>query len=223
MGILPQFLEKKDNSVILEIGAGHGGFAHALGNILRGKCTYIIIDLPEMLLFSGGFLTVNNPGKRIYIYERSTFSPEFLRNDIHDYDFVLVPNYVLPELYALGGIDLMLNLLSFPEMTRQQVDEYVRLGQSKISGYLYSDNMDRHPCNDKLAGDTITTILENRFRLFPPPQFFKAPAEGHNWITRPYVGISRSRETGLPEGGRMRYISDAERLVFFTDPQPAQI
>ena len=75
MGVL-SFLEQQERSLVLEIGGGYGGIAHALGNVLR-KSTYIIMDLPEMLLFSGGYLIVNNPASRIYIYKRHIHSTVF--------------------------------------------------------------------------------------------------------------------------------------------------
>jgi len=222
-GILPQFLEKEGNSIILEVGGGHGGLAHALGSILTGKSTYIIIDLPEMLLFSGGYLIVNNPQKNIYLYEKSTFTPEFLKEEIHDYDYVLIPNYVVKDLYALDEINLMANLLSFPEMTREQVDEYLQLGHSKLSGYLCSDNMDKHPYNNQLAGDTITTILESRFHLFPPPQLYEGQFEEHAWNTKFYFGISNDKEHRFPEGGRIKHMAGKDRFTFCYSDQAATV
>jgi len=223
MEILPQFLEKRDNSVILEIGAGHGGFAHALGNILEGKSTYVIIDLPEMLLFSGGFLTVNNPEKKIYVYDKSTFTPEFLDSGIHDYDYVLVPNYAVKDLYALPEINLMVNLLSFPEMTAEQLEEYLQLGQSRLSGYLCSDNMDKHPCSDQLGSETITSMLDRHFHLFPPPQLYAEPVSEHDWVSKFYFGISRNTEGHFPTEGKVKHIVGGERLMFCFGGQPAPV
>jgi hypothetical protein len=214
MGILQQLLNKAGNSIVLEIGAGHGGFAHSLGNILAGKSTYIIVDLPEMLLFSGGFLTVNNPEKNIYVYDKSTFTPEFLSSRVYEYDYVLAPNYALAGLCALPEIDLMVNLLSFPEMTRKQLDEYLQLGYSKVSGYLCSDNMDRHPFSDQLGTDTVTSMLYDRFHLFPPPRLYDEPVSNSYWQTRFYVGISRKKEGHFPDQGRIRHMIGKKKLEF---------
>jgi len=223
VGILPQFLEKRDNSTILEVGAGHGGLAHALGSILMHKSTYIIIDLPEMLLFSGGYLIVNNPKKNIYVYDKDTFTPEFLTERIHDYDYVLIPNYAVRDLYALDEINLMVNLLSFPEMTREQVDEYLQLGQSKLSGYLCSDNMDKHPYNNQLAPDTITTMLESRFHLLPSPQLYEGLFEELAWNTKLYFGISNDKENRFPEGGRIKHVAGRNKVTFCHSNQAAAV
>ncbi len=223
MGILPQFLEKKDDSTILEVGGGHGGLAHALGNILTGKSTYIIMDLPEMLLFSGGYLIVNNPQKNIYVYDKSTFTAEFLKEEIHEYDYVLIPNYAMTDLYALPEINLMVNLLSFPEMTREQVDAYLQLGQSKLSGYLCSDNMDRHPHNNQLAPNTITTMLESRFHLFPPPQLYEGQFDDPVWSTRFYFGINDDEEIHFPEGGRIKHFGGGSNFTFCYSDQAATV
>ena len=116
-----------------------------------------------------------------------------------------------------------MNLLSFPEMTRQQIDEYVQLGYSKLSGYLCSDNLDKHPCSDQLAPDTITTILSNRFELFPPPQLYEEPVKRHNWISKFYFGISKNKEGHFPEDGRIKYVAGREKIIFYSNAQPASL
>lgn len=192
MGVL-EFLQKR-GGLILEVGAGFGGLAHHLSRILP-NCTYVIVDLPEMLLFSGGFLIVNND-KNIYIYEKKTFTPEFLAHSIYNYDFVLLPNYVLKALYAVSEINLMINLQSFQEMTREQVYDYVEFGYSKLSGPIYSDNIDVHPCNHCLAPDTVEKILAKRFALLPPPEVYnKIPSSRDPWFYKQYFGGS---EGGVP-------------------------
>ncbi len=221
MGILPEFLEKNDNNIILEIGGGHGGVAHALGSILGGKSTYIILDLPETLLFSGGFLIANNPDKNIYIYEKSTFTPEFLSSGIGDYDYVLLPNYVLKELGALPEINLAINLWSFQEMTREQVTEYVDFAHSKLSGYIYSSNFDRHPYNDSLAPDTITSILNSRFELFPVPEFYEHQVKDYAYLSRFYFGVCKDKDIGFDEGASMRFpvVSEGKKVLVKCTPK----
>jgi len=223
MGILPDFLEQKDHSIVLEIGAGHGGFAHALGNILTGRSTHIIVDLPEVLLLSGGFLTVNNPGKNIYVYEKSTFTPEFVGRRIRNYDYVLVPNYAVQDLYALPEIDLMVDVLSFPEMTGRQVTEYLELGLAKLSGYLCSYNWDHHAFKDELAPDTLTTMLDRHFQLFPPPELYEQAAGENGRVTKLYFGIARNSERHFSAEGRVKHIVGGERFMFCFSRQPAPL
>ena len=59
--------EPQQRNSILEIGGGYGGIAHHLSNIL-GNVVYVIVDLPETLLFSAAYLSLHNPDKRVYVY-----------------------------------------------------------------------------------------------------------------------------------------------------------
>jgi hypothetical protein len=219
MGILELLSKGDKKNLILEIGAGYGGLAHQLGNILAQNCTCIILDLPEMLLFSGGYLIVNNPEKNIYIYEKSTFTTKFLTRELYKYDYVLLPNYVLKDLYALPEINLMINMQSFQEMTREQIDEYTEFGYTKLSGYLYSDNIDRHPFNNDLAPDTVTALLAKRFRLFPPPEFYRKII-GHSnpwlytWLYKCYVGIGKDKDLLIPQGATIKLMNKFVKYSF---------
>ena len=117
MGILQDIMESNDKKICLEIGGGYGGLSNCLGSILSKKATCIVIDIPEILMFSGSFLILNNPGKSIYIYNKETFTSDFLKKEIYKYDYVLLPNYILDELKNINKIDLVINLQSFQEMS----------------------------------------------------------------------------------------------------------
>lgn len=77
VGALQSLLASSKRQTIVEIGGGFGALAHSLGLILKGKATYILIDLPETLLFQGAYLALNNPDQSIYIYESDSFTTEF--------------------------------------------------------------------------------------------------------------------------------------------------
>jgi SAM-dependent methyltransferase len=103
--------------MVLEIGGGYGGLAYHLTNLI--DAVYIIVDLPETLLFSAAYLAMLQPNKKAYIYAPDTFAA-FLRQDIASYDFVFIPNYRVEEL-ATKLFDLVLNVASFQEMREDQV------------------------------------------------------------------------------------------------------
>jgi hypothetical protein len=166
---------KERSFTILEIGAGHGGLAYHVHSILKGlnrKTTYIIVDLPEVLLFSGAFLTVNSPDSRIYVYSKDTFTSKFIKNGIYKYDFVLIPDFALKRLEELSKIHLVINTQSFQEMTKEQVENYLLFCKDRLTGILYSDNIDRHPFNNDLEGSTVTSLLGKHFDLFPNSKFY---------------------------------------------------
>lgn len=171
MGVLSVLSESKNKICIVEIGGGYGGLIHHLSKIFDNKSTCVIIDFPEMFLFSGSYLIVNNPDKNIYVYNGETFNADFIKNRLFEFDYVLLPNYILPELYALPEISLMINLLSFLEMTERQITEYLHFAKSKLKGYLYSDNQDRHPYNAEEIN--VSKLLENFFWLFPSVKFYE--------------------------------------------------
>jgi hypothetical protein len=175
-------LDKLEGELVMEIGGGYGGLAHQIGGIT--KCTYIIMDLPEMLLFSGGFLIVNNPGKKIYVYDKEIFTAEFIATGIYEWDYVLLPNYILKELYALKKIGLLINMQSFQEMTGIQVNEYLKFAKLKLDGVLYSDNMDRHPFNKELI--SVTELLSEYFNLLPSPSFYDF-GKDDPWFYKIYI------------------------------------
>lgn len=160
--LLPRFWENRQQKhYILDIGAGYGALAHHLSNIC-GNCTYIIIDLPETLLFSGSYLSLLNPQKKIYFYCKNDFQ-EFIRSGtIGSYDFVLLPNYRLSSLVDLQ-FDLVISVASLQEMREDQVVMYLDFVQRTCKGVFYSSNRDRQPRNSELSN--LSVLLRQRFEL----------------------------------------------------------
>lgn len=202
MGVLDGLRSAGDRQLIMEIGAGYGGLAHGLMQVAPGH-TYVIVDLPETLFFSGVYLTINNPDKRIYVYEPETFTEDFLRRGIYEFDFVLLPHFVTEQLFALARIYLFINMMSFQEMQPAHIEGYLKLARSKTSGYFYSDNLDRHPFNTDLGERTVTSILEEYMELFPSPQFYQQKVSSSNapWFFKSYLGVPKGRELSFPKPG----------------------
>ncbi len=148
---------------LLEIGGGYGGMAHHLVETL-GNTTYVIVDLPETLVFSASYLALHNPGKKIYLYAKDTFADVIAGVD--SYDFILVPNYVLKQLSHLR-FDLAINIASLQEMRRAQAEEYLDFIKERVSVF-YSDNQDHQPANAELG--TLYDLLVPRFRLTEIPE-----------------------------------------------------
>jgi SAM-dependent methyltransferase len=160
-GILDALRTPARRSTILEIGGGYGGLAHHLSRIL-GNTTYIIVDLPEVLLFSASFLTMLNGTKKIYLYNQADFSSFIDSSDARSYDFIFIPNYCLEALRG-WNFDLVLNMHSFQEMSEDQVTAYLDFIRDTCTGVLYSLNKDRHNFNPELA--SLTALLRPRFAL----------------------------------------------------------
>ena len=205
MGVLAKLKEKKDKCSIIEIGGGYGGLAHHISQILNQKSTYIIVDIPIMLMFSGSYLMLNNPEKKVYIYNKETFTKKFIEKDIFNYDYVLLPPYSINILESLDDVDLMINMQSFQEMSSLQVEEYVKVGSKILSGYLYCNNIDRHPNNESKNLD-VTSIISKYFKLFPSPETYNKGLlnSTHPWFYKFYFGISKHKNKDFLKDSRLK-------------------
>ena len=152
----------QNRRIILEIGAGYGGLAYHLSRIV-GDTTYIIVDLPESLLFSSSYLSLHAPDKKLFLYDPDDQPNkplvELLRGD---YDFILLPNYRL-SLIADLHTDLVINIASMQEMRTDQVAAYLDFIQSTKPTAFYSRNKDRQPGNVELVN--LSDMIKARFNV----------------------------------------------------------
>jgi SAM-dependent methyltransferase len=147
---------------VLEIGGGYGALAHHLSSLARNT-TYVIIDLPETLLFSAAYVSLHNPGKNVYVYDPHD-SGDVLGSTrgLAAYDFAFIPNYKLDALRALE-FDIVINQNSMGEMTESQVQEYLDVIAETCTGEFYSNNLDRLWVNTELKN--LTDALARRFAM----------------------------------------------------------
>ena len=139
--------------VVLEIGAGWGGFAYQFKTLFP-NVTYVIVDLPLMLLFSGVYLKTLFPSASVYVYGDGPLLHH--ERKLEQYDFVFLPHYSIDDL-KLDRLDLTINMCSFMEMTSEQVDSYAGKTLELGCQTLYSMNRDRSRFNDQLTG--VSSIL----------------------------------------------------------------
>lgn len=155
-----QKLQKNGRSTILEIGAGYGAQIYFFDTFLK-NAQYLIVDLPETLLFSSVYLSLCLPKKAIYLYDRSTFASAAASN-FSGYEIVLLPNYILGHLRNMR-FDLVVNVQSFQEMRPKQLDAYIDFIAETLVGELYSWNNDANPHNKE--GVNVTAQLQKKFQL----------------------------------------------------------
>lgn len=125
------------------------------------ECTYVIIDLPQTLLFSGVYLKTLFPNSRVLMYggkEGRSFASE----DFKEFDFILLPHYFINK-QQFSAIDLAINMVSFQEMTSDQVLNYVRWLWTTGCRSVYSHNRSRSVHNNQLSD--VGSILERGFRM----------------------------------------------------------
>ena len=156
MGLLEPSTKRR---AVVEIGAGWGGFARAF-RCVAPDTTYVIVDLPQTLLFSGTYLQAAFPdAKCVFLGE---VPKQELVETWRNYDFVFIPHYAFNDL-DLSGLDLAVNMVSFQEMTSTHVADYGRRLAELGVCHLYSHNRDRSPHNSEL--DSVPARLRNHYDL----------------------------------------------------------
>lgn len=159
-GILAQFRGNAgERKVVVEIGAGRGGFAYQFKTLFPNTC-YIIVDLPQTLLFSAIYLKTAFPQASTLLYgDKPT---DELLDGYASCDFVLLPHF-LAEQMRLSKVDLAINMVSFQEMTSAQVGAYVRKLAELRCPALYSHNRDRSSHNTQLSA--VSSIIGQYYDL----------------------------------------------------------
>jgi glycosyltransferase involved in cell wall biosynthesis len=151
-----------DRPVVCEIGAGWGGFAYQF-KMLLPRTTYVIVDLPELFLFSATYLATLFPEARVLFAESHDAAAVAMWRDA---DFVFVPN-TLAHLVSLVPLDLTVNMVSFQEMTDAQVRGYVDMAVGANCPLLYSLNRERSMFNTELT--SVSEVLSQRYELTEVP------------------------------------------------------
>ncbi len=151
-GFLDAFRSDTDSrGIVAEIGPGWGGFPYQFKTLFPNT-TYVLIDLPLTLLLSITYLKTAFPGASTFVY--GDYPIDELAGQLDSYDFVFIPHFALGQL-ELPGINLALNMVSFQEMTSENVEGYVKRAYDWGSPYLYSLNhslnRDRSRYNTELS------------------------------------------------------------------------
>ena len=144
-GVLAPFQSTDARRLVWEIGGGWGGFAYQFKTLFPNT-TYVIVDFPEVFLYSATYLATVFPDARLRFWDGQgdVFA------DWSSVDFIFVPNTAADALRAVRP-DLLVNLVSFQEMTDAQVDAYARLAADIGCPVLYSLNRERSVYNRELV------------------------------------------------------------------------
>lgn len=160
-GLLPTDDDPR-RRVVLEIGAGWGGFAYQFLTRFPGRATYVIVDLPPTLLFSATYLPTMFPAARVAYVDAENL--EATLADWARYDLIFLPAACWSRVRKLP-IELAINMVSFQEMTSRQVDQYAALLADLGCSTLYSLNRERSPHNCELTA--VSAILGQYYDLRP--------------------------------------------------------
>jgi putative sugar O-methyltransferase len=133
-------LTSEKRTITVDIGAGFGGSSRIL-NYYRPNMTQILIDLPETLFLTAYYLKYNFPNKKIALLEDIYPHLENLHEVLEEYDFIIVPPFVLDYLQD-DSVDLIVNASSLAFMSKEYLEYYLEAIQRllKTGGYFYSLN-----------------------------------------------------------------------------------
>jgi hypothetical protein len=160
MGIISQLKNHSSRKhVVIEIGAGWGGFAYQFRQIIPNH-TYIIIDLPQTILFSGTYLKTIFPKSNHLFY--SNINEDLKQENIDNYDFIYIPNFCIEHI-KINKVNLAINMVSFQEMTNNQVNSYLENLIKMNCKYLYSHNRDRSKYNNEI--ESVRECIKGYFNI----------------------------------------------------------
>lgn len=190
LGVIDE-LKRRHDVRILEIGGGYGGLAYFLKKILP-NASYMICDLPSSLTFSATYLALTCGYEDDLIYTGKERDALFQPRS----GFTFVPNFLFEDLTA-QPFDLVINTMSFAEMTSSAVEAYA-CGAAKIlgkQGFLFEQNFDNSHyqqgnfCNPK-------PILARHFQYKWDAHMPTRWGQPNLWMNSP--NPFTPRETALP-------------------------
>jgi len=155
-------LREIDRPVVCEIGAGWAGFGYQFKTLFP-RLRYVIVDFPELFLFSGTYLGAVFPDARL-AFCGTAETPTLA--DAADADVVFVPHTQAAAVASMR-LDLTVNMVSFQEMTDAQVRAYASMAADAGCPLLYSLNRERSPYNTELV--SVSEALADRYRLTEVP------------------------------------------------------
>jgi putative sugar O-methyltransferase len=178
-GAVLEEIRSPGRKLVWEIGAGWGGFAYQFKSLFP-DVTYVIVDLPELFLFSATYLMTLFPDAKVHFHADGDAIADW-----EGVDFAFVPARASDALRGLKP-DLAVNMVSFQEMTTEQVDGYGRLAWELGCPRIYSLNRDRSPWNAELR--SVREVLGRYYWLHEVPL-----------LDLPYTRLPELRTPTLPE------------------------
>lgn len=140
IAILLQEIDPAGVNSICEIGAGFGALAETAIFQLKPQ-RYSIIDLPEMLEVSFGYLSAQAEGaKRARPFLKDAWRGQKLFHAGTEISFI---DATEPDIKLPGNVDLFLNSSSFAEMDKVVLDKYLDLIERNPGTKLLSSNPKR--------------------------------------------------------------------------------
>lgn len=125
---------QNDRVVFCELGAGYGRLADVVLSAMP-NAVYLIIDLPESLLLSQSYLTARHPEASAALYPDSAAAIAEPRKAGGPRLIFGLPHEL--KTVKPGQVDAFVNVYSFMEMNREQIETYFGLIEGLKARTLY--------------------------------------------------------------------------------------
>lgn len=125
----------EDRIRIAELGGGCGRVAFVFLSALK-NVKYVMIDIPPALYIAWRYLSSVFINKKIFKY-RDFHSYDEIRNEYEQADIIFLLPHQL-EFLPPRSFDLFINISSFGEMRKDQIDNYFGLIDKLCSGFFYN-------------------------------------------------------------------------------------
>ena len=208
--LLDRFINSGKRNIVWEIGAGWGGFAYQFKTICPNS-TYIITDFPEVILFSATYLMNVFPNAKFLIYGEVPAKETF--KNLEEFDFIFIPNTFL-NFMSPERMDLAINMISFQEMTTEQVKAYAKKASDLKCPYMYSLNRDRSLYNLQLTN--VRTVLNGYYELDEIPvlsvSYTKVDGEKEKSIIKSIKTILKNKKKSKKKQESLEYKHVVGRL-----------
>jgi putative sugar O-methyltransferase len=118
---------------VFEIGAGYGRLAYVF--LVASLCQYVIVDIAPTLYLASWYLQNCFPHRRIFKY-RSFETFDEIRAEFEAAEICFLGSHQL-ELLPDDYLDITISINSLHELTRDQVNYYKALMESKTKYIVY--------------------------------------------------------------------------------------
>ena len=115
-------LIENEIKVIMDIGSSYGALASIIKNNYPNT-NIILVDLPEQLAIAKYYLKVKFPKAKFAKYNDLKHCDKINGDLISNYDFLLIPCFMYEKLET-NSVDLVMNTVSFNEMSKEWLDYY---------------------------------------------------------------------------------------------------
>ena len=179
-GIMDYLLKKSRKLLILEIGSGYGGLAKCLKEIFPASVIYLC-DIPESLLFSALYSGITISDSSQFIYDGTS---AFVLQDHPNNGLFFIPNFLFDDLKDCNfKFDLVLNTLSFSEMSEKQLGCYAE-GISEMleeDGVLFEQNQNNETIGLLNAKAVLQGYFSHRRTILPDSLYSLTQGNADLW------------------------------------------